>query len=134
MSNTRAVAMVMLLAASHCAEWVPASVAQATGEAHVRVRDDVGRVAREELELPSRRTLMHLRSEGASFEVRRSNADRIVVPVVLAAFAAAVIGAGLFALAAEYKPCCGSGDWSALGGVLDLSSASGAQLSRFSRK
>ena len=114
--------MVMLLAASHCSEWVPASVAQAKGEAHVRVRDDVGSVVGDELELPSRRTLMHLRSEGTSFEVRRSNAERIIVPVVLAAFAAAVLGAGLFALAAEYKPCCGSGDWSALGGMFNLSS------------
>lgn len=112
--HTRAVALMTIMSTTQCSEWVPASVAQATGQERVRVRREAsleepistepgGRVVTTELELPSRQTLVRMRHEGGHFEVRRSNAENVVVPVTLAIVGGAVLS-WLVLLAAQYKP------------------------------
>lgn len=106
--HKRAAALVMtILFATRCSEWVPASVAEATGQERVRVQRDTsieepasleGPVVSSELEYPSRRMLVRLRREGAHFEVRHSNVAPIVLPVTIAVFGGAVLAFAFFAV------------------------------------
>jgi hypothetical protein len=98
---TRAIALMSIMLATHCSEWIPASSAEAIAQERVRVQRRVSLeepesmqaehgVVTSELAYPSRRTLQRLRRDGAYFEVRHSNADKIVLPVALAIVGVAV--------------------------------------------
>ena len=114
--HTRALAAVMtIMLATDCAEWVPASVAEASGQERVRVQRPVSLeeppsveaehgVVTSELASPSRRTLQRLRREGAYFEVRHSNAATIALPVTLAMFGVAVLAFVGVAVAGHCEP------------------------------
>lgn len=123
--QTRAIALVTLVLTTRCSEWVPATVADATYQPRVRVRENPpldepssvdARVVTTELEHPSPRTLLRLSRRGDHFEVRRSNVDRLVLPVAIAIVGTAAL-AWMIALAAQYKPSLDA-DWSGLGGLI----------------
>ena len=107
MRKRAAIALMTILFTTQCSEWVPASVAEATGQERVRVQRETsieepasleGQVITSELAYPSRRTLVRLRREGAHFEVRHSNVRQIMLPAAIATFGAAVLGWLVFAV------------------------------------
>lgn len=75
--STRVVGLSIAVLMPRCTEWVPASVATATGEPRVLVHPST---ANRSIMLitPSRRTLRELKNEGAHFEVRRTSGERTV--------------------------------------------------------
>ena len=126
--HSRALALTTILLATQCSEWIPATVAEATGQERVRVRQELTldeppstesdvRVTTIELEFPSRRTLLQLSRRGGHFEVRHSNADHLVLPVTVAIIGTAAL-VWLVALAAQYKPSFDMTDWRSLGGLI----------------
>lgn len=113
MSKAGTFVIVTLLFAMGCSEWIPATVDDAIGSEHVRVREritlvgrrDEARVVATELESPSRATLMRLKREGARFEVRRPNERGILVPVALSFVGVAVLGGLAAWLFGRDRPC-----------------------------
>jgi hypothetical protein len=93
---TRAAALTLAVLTANCTEWVPASVATATGEPHVLVHPQTASPSIA-LVAPSRRTLQELKAEGARFEVRRTSGERTVVATL-----AIVLGAGVLVGLAAY--------------------------------